>query len=391
MSRFIQLLKISAIGLTLLSGAAQAQQNAAMQNGPQDAAPAKKDPLDGDPRLQVKIQLSSRELTLERALKVLREQTGVRMQTQGDPVGHIRCTAECRDVKLRDLMEALAALFAFVWERDDHGVYMLKHPFDPHGNDWRRPHTEEEARVAEQGRAIVKAVENLPKDLRASVLHDINAPFAESVPLGRMPAEMQQSFGALLTDYAKKLAKNEKRATYVSVEELPNASFQIGVAPDDEGVQQFHLFLNGKKGSEDILITRFDDPRESYAAVSENQLNAPRELPYLTLAEQNRKQARETDSRLKQKITLALQPAPRNRAFREFAQSFNLNYVYGVCDEQRDDLHTFACKDLTMGEALDKLAALYHCVWAETKGGVIGFYYLPPPEFLPAPVASAKP
>jgi hypothetical protein len=361
---------------------------------PSSVTAGKFGPLDNDPRLLIRVSLSSEATTIDRALYALTKRTGVKLIAEGNEVGPTRCSFRYHEIPLKELLESIAALRRFAWERREHGLLVLKEGYDPHRFDIYRPHSRAQAERNRLGRELTRQFNQLPPDLQHAMQGGPKGP-ADGVAFGSLPAGMQQTIADMIAADQADMAAQGQGGSF-DYGNLDNSLVSVSPVNQQEGFNSLSWHVNQpsvssgglgvatqKPAGSNMPVVTFTDPRDQDDRIVPPEQNflAPPWYPDEDDAA-SRREALSQDERLKALVTLHLEGITLPQALQELALKAGFSFVGQDNGQTPLKRKTLDFEAIPVKDALNRLAAIYSdtvndqrlgYTWGERRSGILTF------------------
>ncbi len=349
------------------------QQNQASEKEPiTNTTASKLNPLDNDPRLRIKVTLKRRLTRVAEALRELSIRTKVKLEAEGNEVRPARLSFSYKDISLKDILDSIAAVHNWEWERRKGGILILRERDNTALQNALRPHSQAQAEIYRKGREFVNLLSKQSQELQNSLwAHPMRGfPLPNGIGFGELPTPMQQVLRDMLAARREELAEQGLDGGHLSPEALDGTRLWMETYPG-EGVTSYHLMVFDERGGCGINFNVFSDPNESSQVVPESS-----PIWYGASEDTTSQEQASNDPRLNQRVTLDVRSETILDALRELAPQVPLNFAaeVSVYDPIK---RSFVCKEKPLKAVLDKLAMLYHYTWGYRKSGIFMFHLAP--------------
>ncbi|HZP82198.1 MAG TPA: hypothetical protein VFB21_11205 [Chthonomonadaceae bacterium] len=347
---------------------------------------ANSNPLENDPRLNVRVTVARKRITVADALRELRVRTSVKLEAEGNEVVPAFLALGYQSVPLKDILDSIAATHDWMWKRRKDGVLVLQERNRSRILDFLRPHTEAQAEVYQKGREFLDQLSKQPPEFQQAIMKQ--PPESNGIPFNSLPPNLQNTVRGML-DAHLQFADEINLPIRFAKESVPSSVIRFDVHNPQEGFTAYDVTLFDGTTSQSMSFCIFTDSDEGYQIVPTSQL--PKSTIWYGAQEDaaSRREAVASDPRLKQKVTMEIQRADIGEVLRLLAQAANIDFA-----AQHPGLnatrHSFACKQMPLKDVLDRIAALFHYTWGRRKSGVFMFHIAPPDRTAARPEARQK-
>lgn len=191
--------------LSLLPLSGWSQQPSAARPASVTTTDAKSGPLAGNRRLDGKQTIRVRSRTVEDVLEQLHTLSGVEFHVRHTGIRVSTLSLAYRKAPLRDILDDIAGASDWEWRQEQEGALTLQLRYDPHRQDFFRPHTEADAERERRGFEFLGQLGRQPASLQEALTRSIKDPDNHGVAFGDLPPEMQQSLQAMFAAHLKEL------------------------------------------------------------------------------------------------------------------------------------------------------------------------------------------
>lgn len=346
---------------------------------------AKSGPLAGNRRLDGKQTIRVRSRTVEDVLEQLHTLSGVEFHVRHTGIRVATLSLAYQKAPLRDILDDIAGAGGWEWRQEREGALLLQFRYDPHRQDFLRPHTEADAERERRGFEFLGQLGRQPASLQEALTRSIKDPDNNGVAFGDLPPEMQQNLRAMLAAQLMNLGEDfqnlkaqlqdpQTARLYLQVDSKADTteySITFGV-PAEGG--------SGCLGSTEVNFSVFNDSREDYHVVPMSEVNAHPQAPWSPAQtdDASRQAALTADARLKGSVTLNLQEGTLADALLALLPQKGINFVAVRWPDSNASLKkSLVIKAAPLQDALDQVAATFHYTWGERKSGTFIFHPLP--------------
>ena len=324
-----------------------------------------KDVLD-NPRLRFRVTLERKRTTVEQALAKLCEFTPLHLEAQGAELRTTSLVFHYTATPLRDILAGIAETGYWEWTRKNENTLVLKERYNSHALDVYHPHNATDKEVHDRGVALLGQLSNLSPDMQAALSN--NAPPKSrgglpGVPFTMLPSAMQDNLSAMFAAHTKS-AESTGLNIPLTPADLAHSMVSMNTGTPQEGFDSYDVCLsadlaNGNRAGVGMSVLIFQDPRDGYNIVSSDQLGSV-DNNSAALDALSRQKALAGNLHLQDKVSLKMENASLFQALKALSVRANIAFsapyppLKGKPAEK-----SFALPEMTLGEMLDKLTALY--------------------------------
>ena len=321
-----------------------------------------KDVLD-NPRLRFRVTIERKATTIQQALAKLSEYTPLHLVAEGTGVRSTPIVFHYSATPLRDILAGIAETGYWEWTRKNENTLVLKERYNPHLLDAHRPRNEAQKEVYQRGAEFLGQLSKLPPDMQAALDYNSqvqNGASLPGLPFNSLPSAVQENLRAMFAaarasdDGNLPITSNNLSQSRVS---LHTGTPQDGLDPFD--VRLFAALPDGSNGGMSMSFVMFQDPRDGYNVVPLDQLT-PIDSDSAAKDARSRQKALAANPRLQEKVSLKMENASFFQALKALSVKANIAFTAPYPPlKGKPAEKSFALPEMTLGEMLDKLTALY--------------------------------
>ena len=347
----------AALWVSLVLAAGTAQAAAAAQNGATL--------LERDARLQQRVTLVTPGITMREALRALARQSRVRLTVLDSEMSSIKLSSSFKEAPLRDVMDALGALYVLRWVKDRRGAYVLEP--DDSASDFHLPQNQWQEQRYQAGLDFAARVQALPPQARHALAGD------EGVEYTDLPPAMRAGVRRMLESRIAEDAAKE-RTSPLSVESLDGATVHFNEEPGN-GFTSYRVSVGNERGNMGWRFNDFAQRRRARAAA------APANS-YTPAANRADREQIAADPRLQRKVTLALRDATVGETLHALAEAAGVGFT-AQSHRAMSRRKSISFNGVPLRQALDQMAASRPgFFWECRKSGNLVVRWAPKPGTL---------